>query len=142
MHPALSFAAWGQYAGVVTAGHSLDYGLGEGSPLARVYELDGHVLLLGVGHDRNTSFHLAEYRAGGSPATTEVAAILEDGRRVWREYRDIALDSERFAVLGSDFETTGAVRRGRVGQAEARLFRQRAAVDYAVGLLERGRATS
>lgn len=45
------------------ADHSLDDALGEGSPLARVYDLDGQVLLLGVGHDNNTSLHLAEYRA-------------------------------------------------------------------------------
>jgi ATP/maltotriose-dependent transcriptional regulator MalT len=42
---------------------SLAYGAGERSPLARVYDLDGHVLLLGVDHANNTSLHLAEYRA-------------------------------------------------------------------------------
>ena len=32
---------------------------GERSPLARVYDLDGRVLLLGVGHGNNTSLHIA-----------------------------------------------------------------------------------
>lgn len=41
-HPMDSFCAWGRRAGLITAGHSLDYGLGEGSPLARIYDLDGH----------------------------------------------------------------------------------------------------
>ena len=59
----MSFAAWGKHAEFVTDGHSLDNGLGETSPLARVYDLDGYVLLLGVDYDSNTSFHLAEYRA-------------------------------------------------------------------------------
>jgi len=43
-----------------------DHGLDdprENSPLARVYDRDGDVLLLGVGHDSNTSLHLAEHRA-------------------------------------------------------------------------------
>jgi aminoglycoside 3-N-acetyltransferase len=35
---------------------------GEASPLARLYDLDAWVLLLGVGYQRNTCFHLAEYR--------------------------------------------------------------------------------
>src|ERR671910_927374 len=46
-HPAFSFAAWGRHASLVTGDHSLDYSLGEDSPLARIYELDGQVLLLG-----------------------------------------------------------------------------------------------
>ena len=40
-HPTDSFAAWGRQAAFITAKHSLDYGLGEGSPLARIYDLDG-----------------------------------------------------------------------------------------------------
>ena len=53
----------GPNTGAVVADHSLDHPLGERSPLARLYDLDGHILLLGVGHANNTSLHLAEYRA-------------------------------------------------------------------------------
>lgn len=49
-HPHVSFAALGPDAAAVTGGHRLADGLGEGSPLARLYELDAAVLLLGVGH--------------------------------------------------------------------------------------------
>ena len=34
------------------------------SPVGRVRDLDGHVLLLGVNHDANTTIHLAELVAG------------------------------------------------------------------------------
>src|SRR5215218_9297419 len=63
-HPQLSFAALGPAAAALTAGHSLAEGLDERSPLARLYDQDAKVLLLGVGHERNTSLHLAEYRSG------------------------------------------------------------------------------
>src|SRR5262245_61035348 len=63
LHPQVSFAARGPHADLITADHPLAYGFGEATPLARVYDLDGWVLLLGVGHGNNTSLHLAEHRA-------------------------------------------------------------------------------
>ena len=130
-HPTVSFAAWGKHASFVTRKHSLDYSLGEGSPLARIYELDGQILLLGVGHESNTSFHLGEYRAPGTRRVEEGSPILEDGRRVWRTYNDIELDEEVFGEIGADFEKAVAVRSSGVGSAEAKLFSQRRAVDFA-----------
>ena len=62
-HPQVSFTAWGQNAKLITADHSLSYGLGDNSPLAKIYELNGSILLIGVSHDSNTSLHLSEYRA-------------------------------------------------------------------------------
>jgi aminoglycoside 3-N-acetyltransferase len=104
-HPTSSFTALGPNADRITGDHGDEYeGLGERSPLGRLYELDAQILLLGVGHDRNTSLHLAEARAG----------IAEQ-------------DSDRFPELMAGF--TGE-RRGLVGSAEARLMAQRAAVDW------------
>jgi aminoglycoside 3-N-acetyltransferase len=130
-HPALSFAAWGKYAGFVTDNHSLEHPLGEKSPLARVYDLDGKVLLLGVGHGNNTSFHLAEERAPGAKEVTEYAPILIDGRRVWKEYRSIDYDDSDFSQIGAEFEQRGAVKVFKLGKAETRLFSQQDAVDFA-----------
>ncbi len=130
-HPQVSFAAWGRHAARITAAHSLSFGMGDQSPLGQIYAFDGHVLLLGVGHANNTSFHLAEFRAGVRPTMREGAPILEDGRRVWREYDELDYDDEPFPQLGAAFDETGAVTIGRVGLAECRLFAQRTAVDFA-----------
>ena len=62
-HPTYSFAAWGADADFVVGDHGVGHGLGEESPLARVYDREGFVLLLGADHDSNTSLHLAEHRA-------------------------------------------------------------------------------
>jgi aminoglycoside 3-N-acetyltransferase len=136
-HPTDSFAAWGRHAEIITARHSLDYGLGEGSPLARIYDLDGWVLLLGVGFGNNSSFHLAEYRNPAAPATLQGAPVIENGQRVWKSYRDIEIDDSPFPEIGAAFEQAGEVRLGRVGSAAARLFRQRPAVDFALRWLTR-----
>ena len=141
-HPQVSFAARGPAAEDVTAGHGLAYTMGETSPLARVYDLDGFVLLLGVGHGNNTSLHLAEYRANwpGKREVTQGAPVLRDGRREWVWFRDIVLNDEDFPAIGAAFEReTGLARVGRIGAGEARLMPQRALVDFAVEWMEQNR---
>ena len=59
-HPARSVAAWGRYAQYLTENHDLSDIFGDNSPIGRLYELDGYVLLVGVGYDKNTSLHLAD----------------------------------------------------------------------------------
>ncbi|HEX3046657.1 MAG TPA: AAC(3) family N-acetyltransferase [Bacillota bacterium] len=138
-HPAVSFTAWGNNAVYITSNHSLDNSLSELSPLARIYDLDGYVLLLGAGYGSNTSFHLAEYRAPGYKNVKAGAPILENGVRVWKEYLDIEFDVDPFPAIGLDFEKENPVSRGKVGSAETRLFKQRKAVDFATQWLERNR---
>jgi aminoglycoside 3-N-acetyltransferase len=136
-HPHVSFAAWGRHARHIVEHHQLEYALGEGSPLAHIYDLDGSVILLGVGYDSNTSFHLAQYRAPGMIEVQEGAPILEHGRRVWKTYTDIEMDTAEFSAIGEAFEREGQVRRGTVGAGEVRLFRQRPAVDFAADWFQR-----
>jgi aminoglycoside 3-N-acetyltransferase len=139
-HPQVSFAARGPHADAVTRRHGLEHSLGETSPLARLYELDAEVLLLGAGYGSCTSFHLAEYRTGNATVARLGAPITREGRRTWAWFEDIELRDDVFADLGSDFERERPVLRGRVGSAEARLFSQRAGVDFAVEWLgARGR---
>ena len=141
-HPQYSFIARGPRAKDITENHALDDGLGEKSPLARIYDLDGYVLLLGVGHGNSTSIHLGEYRAAtiGKEATTNAAPVMVAGERRWVEFEDIELDETDFDRLGRDFESdTDSVTVGRVGVGEARLMSQRALVEYAVGWFERNR---
>lgn len=133
-NPLVSFSASGAAAAQVVNGHALDFGFGEQSPLARIYDLDGWVLLLGVGHSSNTSLHLGEYRAlyPGGPVVENGAPILEDGIRKWVTIRDMDVDYSDFEALGACYERAGGrVRRGHVACAEARLIPQRPLVDYA-----------
>lgn len=132
-HPQDSFCARGPQAELITANHLLESGLGEQSPLARLYDLDAWVLLLGVGHGNNTSLHLAEHRAQ-YPSKKRVrrgTAIMVDGQRQWVWFEDLDWDTEDFEAVGTAFEQeTGAAIIGRIGQAEARLFSQRRLVDF------------
>jgi aminoglycoside 3-N-acetyltransferase len=137
-HPCLSFSAWGKEAKAITADHKLDYGLGENSPLARIYDKEGKVLLIGVGHDSNTSLHLAEYRADydlrikifGSP-------ILKNGKRKWAKYQDIEFNDDLFPAIGKEYESKHQHSTAQIGLAEAKLFNQKEIVDFAVSWLEK-----
>jgi aminoglycoside 3-N-acetyltransferase len=138
-HPMASFSAWGYHAQEIVVNHELDNSLGEGSPLARMYELGASILLLGVGYNRNTSFHLAEYRISGAQEVRLGSPIYENGQRVWKWYRDIDLDETIFPTIGSELEQTGQVKIGHVGLAVARLFPQGSAIDFATAWYRRHR---
>ena len=62
-HPQTSHAARGPLAERIVAEHPLDSFFGPRTPIGKLYELDGHVLLLGVDHGNNTVLHLAEEKA-------------------------------------------------------------------------------
>lgn len=139
-HPEVSFAAWGSDADEIVGDHSFDYSLGDGSPLGRVRERDGLVLLLGVGHPVNTSLHLAEYRADRPVESFVCSAVVnEDGERVRIEYEDIATSTDDFPEVGAAFEREVGCERGIVGDADARLLDQRDLVDFATEWFEANR---
>lgn len=140
-HPARSVAAWGKNAEYLVSNHDFSNIFGDGSPIGKLYELDGSVLLIGVGYDKNTSLHLADVRAvyPGKHTIIEHSAIMENGKRIWKEYETLFVDGEDFKELGAAFEKEHGVRMGMLGGAALRLMRQRDLVDYAVSWIESNR---
>lgn len=140
-HPARSVAAWGKEAAWLTADHDLSNIFGDGSPVGKLYELDGLVLLMGVGYDKNTSLHLADVRAAypGKHNCLEHSAVMENGRRVWKGYETIFVDGEDFSDIGTAFEKACTVRKASLGNGTLRLMKQRELVDFAVQWIEKNR---
>lgn len=140
-HPARSVCAYGKYAGELTRDHDLSNIFGEGSPIARLYELDAKVLLMGVGYDKNTSIHLADARAKypGKHNYTEYSAVMENGVRVWKKYDTLFVDGEDFKEIGKAFEENCPVSKGCIGEAPIRLMKQRELVDFAVAWIQSNR---
>ncbi|ASU59469.1 MULTISPECIES: aminoglycoside N(3)-acetyltransferase [Nocardiopsis] len=131
-NPQTSFAALGPRARDLMAHHPVDCRLGEDSPLAALERVRARVLLLGTGFDSCTAFHLAEYRIPRPRLERSGCAVLTpDGGRTWVDFTDVLLDEGDFARLGADFESTGAVTSGPVGEATARLFSLPGAVAFA-----------
>lgn len=143
-HPITSFAALGRHAGFLINDHALTSETGEQSPIARLYDLDGYVLLIGVNHFNNTSLHLAEERTDypGKGWFTQGTAMLVDGQRQWVTFQTFDSYADDFGAIGDAFDAAHNVKMCKVGQADTRFFRQRAVIDFAKEWIEKHRDLS
>lgn len=132
-----AFAAIGTRDGEILAPHPIDVPHGLDSPVGRVYELDGRVLLLGVNHNADTTIHLAENLAGVRYRRSKYLTVLEDGKPARFDYREIDHCCERFDLVDDWLDERGRQQKGIVGHAEARLASSR---EIVATVLERLRA--
>jgi aminoglycoside 3-N-acetyltransferase len=131
-------AAIGSSAGWLTGDQPWDHGFGPGSPLAKLVEVDGQVLLLGAPLERLTILHHAESLVDSPDKrlASHVIPVREDGRVIWREvsdhdtstaigafpYERAVGDQDPFAVIGRLALDAGCGATGQVGNAESYLF--------------------
>lgn len=133
-HP-FAFAALGPHAHRVTAGPLPLPPHVPASPVGRVYDLDGQVLLLGVNHDADTTLHLAELMANVPYRVPKHVTVVVDGEARRVEYGENDHCCMLFRRADEWLRVTGAQREGQVGSARARLARSRAIVETALGHL-------
>ncbi len=115
-----AFAASGPNAAKITSPHPVDVPHGLDSPVGRIYELDGQVLLLGVGHDANTTINLAENLAGVRYRRPKYATILIGGQPTRYDYREIDHCCQNFNLMDQWLDAERRQSRGIVGHAGAR----------------------
>jgi len=144
-HPDGSFAAVGRLAHWLTEGHPLQYGYGPGSPLAKLCEARGEVLLLGSPLNAITLLHYAEHMAKvpNKRIVRYKMPVLCDGQRVWvnmEEFdtnRGIVGDAEEyFEAIVREYLTSGKGAGGKVGEAPSYLFDAADLVSFATQWLE------
>jgi aminoglycoside 3-N-acetyltransferase len=131
-HPTESLCAQGPAATEITARQPWNAAAGPDGPLGRLYDLDAHILLVGVNHDRNTSLHLAEVLADVPYGTHNRVPVYLHGRIVWQEVRYRGVCSQGFLSVDAILDAAKLQVHGCVGRAAARLMRQRPVVDAAV----------
>ncbi len=101
-----------------------------------MHELDGQVLLLGVGHNADTTIHLAELMAGAPYRAPRYCTILRDGQAVRVDYGENDHCCSRFDLVDSWLRERGLQSEARVGHGHARLARSRDIVEVVVAALE------
>lgn len=146
-NPGASVAAIGARADWLTADHPLDYGYGEGSPLARLVEADGKVLMVGAPLDTMTLLHHAEHLArlaGKRIRRVEVPFAVPEGVH-WRMIEEFetgepvvpGLPDDYFATVVRAFLATGSGTQGLIGEALSALVPAAPICRFAVEWLER-----
>ncbi len=130
--PSASFAAEGPEAEHICRPQPLSPPHGPDSPVGRVRDLKGQVLLLGVGHSESTTLHLAEALAGVPYSVSHPCVVEIDG--VVRSVRVAETDHccRNFRRMDDWLRPRGLQREGKVGQADARLSESRDIVRVAL----------
>jgi len=143
-HPDCSMAAIGPHAEWLTLDHPFMYGYGAGSPLHKLCELRGSVLMLGAPLDTVTLLHYSEHVANlpRKRVRRYKCPILRDGAKVWvdlEEYDtgDNVIDADyRFDMIATDYLATGKGRAGLIGRAQSYLFEADDLAQFGIQWLE------
>ncbi len=130
LHPFYSVAAIGAGAAELCAGHEGFAATAAGSPLDRLAESGGLVLLLGVGQTANTTVHVGESRAEALYLDIPFDPAWPAG-----PYDRFPGCSRAFGVLERPLRERRAVRDGMVGRARSQLMTGRAVIEETVALL-------
>lgn len=131
-HPDGSFAAAGPHAEAICAPQVLSPPHGPDSPVGRVHDLGGDVLLLGVEHSENTMLHLAEVLAGVPYSVSHACLVERSGRIEQVMIAETDHCCRGFRIADAWLRERGQQREGNVGSGHARLVRAQALVSLAV----------
>ena len=146
-NPGASVAALGKLADWITADHPQDYGFGPGTPLAKLVEVKGRVLMVGAPWDTMTLVHHADHLAnipGKRLVRYEVPFATEQGV-AWRFMEEFdttepivdGMPENYIEQIVQAFVAKGDGRQGVIGQAPSLLVEAKPMCAFAVAWLER-----
>ncbi len=140
-NPGARIAALGSKASWFTANHPLNYGYGPGSPLAKLYESKGKLLLLGSDLDQVTILHYAEHLAPiqEKRIVRFKVPLLDDEQRVWCDVEEYDTGTgirqwpmRFFATIVEKYLNEHQIQSGKVGYADSYLIDVKPLVDFAI----------
>jgi len=101
------------------------------SPVGRVHEANGMVLLLGVNHDANTTLHLAELLANVPYGIPKHCTVAKGGKPTRIDYLENDHCCQNFTLADDWLRAKGWQREGRVANGHARLVAARQVTEVA-----------
>jgi aminoglycoside 3-N-acetyltransferase len=134
-HPLNSVIAKGANAEYFTSVHELHSSEGLTSPIGRLYERNGYVLLLGVTLARCTAIHLAEFIADIPYLKKNTLKVLVQGKGGQNEFVRLERypgDSENFDKIRRDIKDQNIFKVLDFGNGKLIFFPIKPVVDFAV----------
>ncbi|WP_093068386.1 aminoglycoside 3-N-acetyltransferase [Sphingomonas sp. OV641] len=151
-NPGASVAALGRLANWITADHPQDYGFGPGTPLAKLVEVGGRVLMIGAPWDTMTLIHHADHLAdlSGKRVLKYEVPFAKDGGVTWRMSEEFdtgdpilnGMPDNYIEQIVCAFVAEGNGVEGLVGQASSLLVEAGPVCAFATAWLERWAANN
>ncbi|MFV0379742.1 MAG: aminoglycoside N(3)-acetyltransferase [Anaerorhabdus sp.] len=138
-HPAYSFVSWGKHSKFLCNRQSLHFPLSEESPLARLYELRGSVLLVGVTYEKCSVMSLGEYRSDCRAIVLNGSAVEISNQRTWKKYLDIEHNKNDYQEIGRLMERMNKVNEVNINKCGFKLFKADDASSLLAEYLEKNK---
>ena len=145
-NPGASVAAIGKLAEWITANHPQDYGYGEGSPLAKLVERGGRVLMVGAPWDTMTLVHHADHLANLPDKLVRRYEVpfAGDAGKTWRVVEEFdttepvteGLPDDYIEQIVTAYVAGGAGCEGLIGLAPSLLVNAKPMLAFAIDWLE------
>lgn len=147
LNPGASMVAIGARSQWFCSAHPMNYGYGAASPLSKLVEINGNVLLLGSDFDNVTLLHYAEHcarlpdkriirRADKIRSTNTVAEVVIEEFDT-SELVVSSMPTDYFAQITQQFVTAGYAQTAMVGHAHSVLLPAQEFVSFAIDKMER-----
>lgn len=132
-HPTHSFLAWGKYAKLICDRHPLHFSLGKDTPIDKVVEMNGYVLLLGISYRHCDIFKYASCITQKNPIRIVSAPVEKRAKREFIHMLEMDYILKNVRVIQQMMEEREVVRLDYVGNAQCRFFKAKEASVLAQG---------
>lgn len=130
-HPNYSFAVWGKYAKIICEKHALHFGLSKESPLGKLFDMNGFVLLLGVSIESCYALHYAQYDNEKMPLRIVSSPVAKKSSVIWKDMIELNFDNKGFKEVGEILEDRHLIKTDYIGNAICSYFSFREAIRLA-----------
>ncbi|MDF9824226.1 aminoglycoside 3-N-acetyltransferase [Breznakia sp. PF5-3] len=132
-HPTHSFVAWGKYAKLICDKQPLHFPLTSESPLGKVCELNGYILLLGVKYEAADIFKMTRVNDKQTPIRIVSSPIERRGRKSFINMLDYDYEKKEIQEIQDMMNERQIVKETYIGRARCRLFSAKEAATLASG---------